>query len=70
VKNPPRATKLKTDQIKDLIHRNFESEETIDVYAIAGIEKPDISILNEDFLLAPKSRSQGWTSKLSSCGKS
>jgi len=64
VKNPPRATKLKADQIKDLIHRSIESEDIIDVYAMAGIEKPDISILNEEFLMGAKEQKSGLDIKI------
>jgi len=64
VKNPPRETKLKADQIKDLIQRSIESEDIIDVYAMAGIEKPDISILNDEFLLGAKTQKSGLDIKI------
>ncbi len=42
------------EQIKDLISRSIESEDIVDVFAMAGLERADISILNEDFLLGAK----------------
>lgn len=42
------------DQIKELISRSIESEDIVDVFAMAGLERADISILNEDFLLGAK----------------
>lgn len=59
IKNPPGQVKLKADQIKELINRSIESDQIIDVYAMAGMEKPDISILNDDFLLGAKTQKSG-----------
>ena len=42
------------DQIKELISRSIESDDIVDVFAMAGLERADISILNEDFLLGAK----------------
>ena len=42
------------DQIKELISRSIESEDIVDVFAMAGLERADISILNEEFLLGAK----------------
>jgi type I restriction enzyme R subunit len=42
------------DQIKELISRSIESDEIVDVFAMAGLERADISILNEEFLLGAK----------------
>jgi type I restriction enzyme R subunit len=42
------------DQIKELISRSIESDEIVDVFALAGLERADISILNEEFLLGAK----------------
>jgi type I restriction enzyme R subunit len=64
VKNPPRETKVKADLIKDLIHRSIESDDIVDVYAMAGIEKPDISILNDEFLLGAKTQKSGLDIKI------
>ncbi len=59
VKNPQRKTKPKGELIKELIQRSIESDDIIDVYAMAGIEKPDISILNEEFLLGAREQKSG-----------
>jgi type I restriction enzyme R subunit len=32
-----------------LISRSIESDDIVDVFAMAGLERADISILNEDF---------------------
>jgi type I restriction enzyme R subunit len=37
-----------------LISRSIESDEIVDVFAMAGLERADISILNEEFLLGAK----------------
>ncbi|MFU8844734.1 MAG: type I restriction endonuclease subunit R [Bacteroidales bacterium] len=58
-KRPPIDPKKKEQQIKELISRSIDSEEIIDVYQMAGIEKPDISILNEEFLLGAKEKKSG-----------
>jgi type I restriction enzyme, R subunit len=42
------------EQIKDLISRSIESDDIVDVFAMAGLERADISILNEEFLLGAK----------------
>jgi type I restriction enzyme R subunit len=42
------------EQIKELISRSIESDDIVDVFAMAGLERADISILNEDFLLGAK----------------
>ena len=64
VKNPPRATRVKAEQIKELIHRSIESDDIIDIYAMAGIEKPDISILNDEFLLGARHQKSGLDIKI------
>ena len=64
VKNPPRVTKVKAEQIKELIHRSIESDDIIDIYAMAGIEKPDISILNDEFLLGARHQKSGLDIKI------
>ena len=64
VKNPPRATRVKAEQIKELIHRSIESDDIVDVYAMAGIEKPDISILNDEFLLGARQQKSGLDIKI------
>jgi type I site-specific restriction-modification system R (restriction) subunit len=53
-KSVKKDKKDKHEQVRDLISRSIESEDLIDVFAMAGIKKPDISILNEEFLLTAK----------------
>lgn len=52
------------DQIKELISQSIESEAIVDVFAMAGIEKPDISILDETFLLGAKKEKDGLALKI------
>ncbi len=52
------------DQIKEIISRSIESDEIVDVFAMAGIEKPDISILNDEFLLGAKEDKTGQAIKI------
>jgi type I restriction enzyme R subunit len=51
-------------KIRDLISQSIESEDIIDVFAMAGIERPDVSILNEDFLLGAKQNKTGLALKI------
>lgn len=51
-------------RVRDLISQSIESEEIIDVFALAGIERPDVSILNEDFLLGAKKDKTGLALKI------
>ncbi len=46
-------------QIKELISQSIDSDDIVDVFAMAGIEKPDISILDETFLLGAKQEKDG-----------
>lgn len=46
--------KDKHQQVRELISQSIESDDLIDVFAMAGIKKPDISILNEEFLVTAK----------------
>ncbi len=56
----PVVDKKKTEKkIRELIGRSIDSEEIIDVYAMAGIAKPDISILDEEFLAGAKEKKSG-----------
>ena len=64
VKHPPTIIRQKEMKIKELISRSIDSEEIIDVYAMAGIEKPDISILNDDFLIGARERKSGHEIKI------
>ncbi|MAO49498.1 MAG: type I restriction-modification system endonuclease [Pusillimonas sp.] len=52
------------EKIKELISRSIESEDIVDVFAMAGIEKPDISILDETFLLGAKKEKDGLALKI------
>ena len=51
-------------KVRDLISQSIESEELIDVFAMAGIERPDVSILNDDFLLGAKESKSGLALKI------
>ncbi len=64
IKNPVRDIRKKEGQIKELIHRSIESEEVVDVFQMAGIEKFDISIINDDFLATAKEQKSGNELKL------
>ncbi|KAB8155448.1 HsdR family type I site-specific deoxyribonuclease [Kordia sp. TARA_039_SRF] len=52
------------EQIKELISQSIESEDIVDVFAMAGIKKPDISILDETFLLGAKQEKDGHALKI------
>ena len=58
-KRPPVDPKKAETQIRELISRSIDSEDIIDVYKMAGIDKPDISILNDEFLLGAKQQKSG-----------
>ena len=64
VKYPQTNIRKKEQQVKELIHRSIESEEVIDVFQMAGIERFDISIINEDFLASAKEKKTGNELKL------
>jgi type I restriction enzyme R subunit len=64
VKFPPTPLRKKEQQIKDLIHRSIESDDVIDVFEMAGIERFDISIINDDFLATAKEQKSGNELKL------
>src|SRR5690606_24913721 len=64
VKHPPTQTRVRAEQIKELIHRSIDSDEIVDVYAMAGLDKPDISILNEEFLIGAKEQKSGMDIKV------
>lgn len=63
-KFPKTNIKKKEEQIKELIHRSIESEEVVDVFEMAGIERFDISIINDDFLATAKENKSGNELKL------
>ncbi|SDH29576.1 type I restriction endonuclease subunit R [Winogradskyella thalassocola] len=52
------------ERIKELISQSIDSEDIVDVFAMAGIEKPDISILDDTFLLGAKQEKDGHALKI------
>ncbi|RYY45253.1 MAG: type I restriction endonuclease subunit R [Chitinophagaceae bacterium] len=64
IKNPAVNIRKKEGQIKELIHRSIVSEEVVDVFQMAGIEKFDISIINDEFLATAKEQKSGNELKL------
>ncbi|EAR16647.1 type I restriction endonuclease subunit R [Robiginitalea biformata] len=52
------------ERVKELISQSIDSEAVVDVFAMAGIEKPDISILDETFLLGAKEEKDGHALKI------
>ncbi|MFD0931142.1 type I restriction endonuclease subunit R [Psychroflexus salinarum] len=67
VRNAKSTKSNKTDrreEVRDLISQSIDSEAIVDVYAMAGIEKPDISILDETFLLGAKKNKDGHALKI------
>jgi type I restriction enzyme R subunit len=44
--------------VRDLVERSIEAQEAVDIYRVAGIEKPDISILDQEFLEEFKSKDE------------
>jgi type I restriction enzyme, R subunit len=64
IKNPTTNIRKKEGQIKELIQRSIESEEVVDVFQMAGIEKFDISIINDEFLATAKEQKSGNELKL------
>lgn len=63
-KNLDRIIRESAMKVKDLIHRSIESEEVADVFQMAGIERFDISIINDDFLTTAKEQKTGNELKL------
>lgn len=64
VKFPTTNIRQKEQQVKELIHRSIESEAVVDVFEMAGIERFDISIINDDFLATAKEKKSGTELKL------
>lgn len=64
VKYPQTNIRKKEQQVKELIHRSIESEEVVDVFRMAGIERFDISIINDDFLATAREKKTGTELKL------
>lgn len=56
IKNPAVNIRKKEGQIKELIHRSIVSDDVVDVFQMAGIEKFDISIIHYQFLATAKER--------------
>ena len=49
--NGTRSFSYIEDSIRQVIDKSLVSEDVIDIYGAAGIKKPDISIISEDFLM-------------------
>ncbi len=64
IKYPQSNIRKKEQQVKELIHRSIESEAVVDVFQMAGIERFDISIINDDFLATAKEKKTGTELKL------
>ena len=64
VKNPVTNIRKKESEIKELIHRSIDSDDVVDVFTMAGIDKFDISIINDDFLATAKEQKSGNELKL------
>ncbi|HRH10391.1 MAG TPA: HsdR family type I site-specific deoxyribonuclease, partial [Bacteroidia bacterium] len=56
--------RINQNKVRELISQSIESEELIDVFKMAGIEKPDVSILNDEFLLGAKKQKDGLELKI------
>ncbi|TXK52140.1 type I restriction endonuclease subunit R [Pontibacter qinzhouensis] len=63
-KNPVSNIRKKEDQVKNLIHRSIGSDNVIDVFEMAGIERFDISIITDAFLATAKEKKSGNELKL------
>ncbi len=55
---PSPKDEQKAKAVRELLDRSIESKGVVDIFAAAGIEKPDISILDEKFLEEFKSHEQ------------
>ena len=64
VKSVRTSREKQKEQIKELISQSIESDEIIDVFSMAGIERPDVSILNDEFLLGAKEDKSGQAIKV------
>ena len=64
LKYPSRDQDKARDEIKEMIRRSIESDEVVDIYKSVGVDRPDISILNEDFLVDAKEKKSGRNIKL------
>ena len=62
VRNAKSVTTTRGEQkekVKELISQSIDSEDIVDVFAMAGIERPDIAILDDNFLLGAKQEKDG-----------
>ncbi|WP_026452386.1 type I restriction endonuclease subunit R [Aequorivita capsosiphonis] len=67
VRNAKSVTSSRNDRkekVKELISQSIDSEDIVDVFAMAGIERADISILDETFLLGAKQEKDGLALKI------
>jgi len=64
LKYPSRDQDKARDEIKEMIRRSIESDEVVDIYKSVGVDRPDISILNKDFLVDAKEKKSGRNIKL------
>ncbi|MFO7852634.1 MAG: type I restriction endonuclease subunit R [Bacteroidota bacterium] len=64
IKHPVTPVRQTEEEIKGLIRRSIDSEEIVDIYSMAGIEKPDVSILNEEFLVGARESKSGHAIKI------
>jgi type I restriction enzyme, R subunit len=55
---PPQGDEQKAKAVRELLDRSIESKGVVDIFAAAGIQKADISILDESFLEEFKSHEQ------------
>lgn len=64
VKSVKSSRSEQKEKIKELISQSIDSDDIVDVFAMGGIEKPDISILDETFLLGAKKVKDAHTLKI------
>ena len=64
LKHPVAPIRETEEEIKGLIRRSIDSDEVIDIYSMAGIEKPDVSILSEEFLIGAREKKSGHAIKI------
>lgn len=64
LKHPVTPVRQTEEEIRGLIRRSIDSDDVVDVFAMAGIEKPDVSILNDEFLIGAKEKKSGQAIKI------
>lgn len=64
LKYPSRDQDNAREEVKEMIRRSIESDAVVDIYKSVGVDKPDISILNEKFLVDAKEKKSGRNIKL------